>query len=128
MLLSSENEIIIRREIAFQLRYFCKELDENYIKKNIFRIVDNYFNDEDLIIKFLVFESVILNLGKFNEDIFIQNIIDKIHLVFESKTSENFEFQVKIMNSIFDECFKEKNYGKHFLNLSKFFFKVKAKY
>ena len=89
MLLSSENESIIRNEISFHLRYFCFELDQAYIRKNIYKIVDSYLNDEDINCRFLTYETVIINLEKFTENSLFQCILNKVKNSLENKIVEN---------------------------------------
>ena len=44
IMLTSEPDRMIRNEISYQLKYFIKGLDENYLKKNMFKIVIFFYN------------------------------------------------------------------------------------
>ena len=124
MLLSSENESIIRNEISFHLRYFCFELDQAYIRKNIYKIVDSYLNDEDINCRFLTYETVIINLEKFTENSLFQCILNKVKNSLENKIVENYKHQLNLIIVIIEKCMNELSFGKNFIQLVKNFFKV----
>ena len=127
MILSSDSDKIIRIEVAYNLRFLCKELDENFIKKNLIKTIDNYLNDEDPRIKSEVFIAIICNFNKFqNDKNFIYNFIQKINLFFDD--NNDYDILTKIFKSIVEEYFdKLSNYAKQnkiFYNLVKTFLKV----
>ena len=127
MILSSDSDKIIRMEVAYNMRFICKELDENFIKRNLLKTIDGYLNDEDPSIKSEVFTSIIWNFNKFQEDKnFINNFIQKINLFFDD--NNEYQILVKIFKSIVGEYFdKLKHYNtknKNFYNLVKTFLKV----
>ena len=127
MILSSDSDKIIRTEIAYNIRFICKELDDNFIKKNLFKTIESYLNDEDPKIKSEVFTAIICNFNKFQDDKnFINNFIQKINLFFDDNSE--YEILVKIFRSIvgeyFDKLTKYNNKNKNFYNLVKTFLKV----
>ena len=127
MILSSDSDKIIRIEVAYNLRFLCKELDENFIKKNLIKTIDNYLNDEDPRIKSEVFIAIICNFNKLqNDKNFIYNFIQKINLFFDD--NNDCDILTKIFKSIVEEYFdKLSNYAKQnkiFYNLVKTFLKV----
>jgi hypothetical protein len=127
MILSSDSDKIIRIEVAYNLRFLCKELDENFIKKNLIKTIDNYLNDEDPRIKSEVFIAIICNFNKFqNDKNFLYNFIQKINLFFDD--NNDYDILTKIFKSIVEEYFdKLSNYAKQnkiFYNLVKTFLKV----
>ena len=127
MILTSDTDRIIRMEVAYNLRFICKELDEKFIKVNLLKTIDNYLNDEDPKIKSEVFTSIIWNFNKFQDDKnFINNFIQKINLFFDD--NKNYEILVRIFQGIigeyFDKLSKYNNKNKNFYNLVKTFLKV----
>ena len=127
MILSSDSDRIIRMEVAYNLRFMCKELDENFIKKNLLKTIDSYLNEEDPKIKSEVFTSIIWNFNKFQDDKnFINIFIQKINLFFDDNSG--YEILVKIFKGIigeyFDKLSKYNNMNKNFYNLVKTFLKV----
>jgi hypothetical protein len=127
MILSSDSDKIIKIEVAYNLRFICKELDENFIKKNLLKTIDSYLNDEDPRIKSEVFIAIIWNFNKFqNDKNFINNFIQKINLFFDD--NNDYDTLTKIFKSIVEEYFDKLNtYAKQnkiFYNLVKTFLKV----
>jgi hypothetical protein len=127
MILSSDADKIIKIEVAYNLRFICKELDENFIKKNLLKTIESYLNEEDPKIKSEVFNSIICNFDKFqNDKNFIINFIQKLNLFFDD--TNDYEILEKIFKNIVYEYFdKLNNYvnkSKIFYNLVKTFLKV----
>ncbi len=130
MILSSDSEKVIRMEAAYNMRYICQELDENFIKRNLLKTIESYVNDDDSIIKTEVFISIIWNFKKFQDESvinFINNYIQKINMFFDN--SNEFTLLTKIFYSIIEEYFdKLASYNlsnRNFYNLVKTFLKVK---
>ena len=130
MILSSDSDKIIRMEVAYNFRFICKELDENFIKRNLLKTIDGYLNDDDPSIKSEVFTSIIVNFNKFQDDKnFTNNLIQKINLFFDD--NNEYDILVKIFKSIvgeyFDKLSKFTNQNKNFYNLVKTFLMVIVK-
>lgn len=130
MILSSDPDKIIRMEVAYNMRFICKELDDNFIKRNLLKTIEGYINDDDPKIKTEVLISIIWNFNKFQDEsllYFINNFIQKLNMFFDH--SNDFNLLVKIFNSILIEYFdKLRNYNltnKNFYNLVKTFLKVR---
>jgi len=116
-------------EAAYNMRFVCKELDVNFIKRNLLKTIEGYVNDEDPKIKAEVFISIIWNFNKFQDESFINfmnNYIQKQNMFFDN--TNDFSLLVKIFNSIIIEYFdKLTSYNlnnKNFYNLVKTFLKV----
>jgi len=129
MILSSDSEKVIRMEAAYNMRFICRELDENFIKRNLLKTIESYVNDDDPKIKSEVFISIIWNFKKFQDDTmlnFMNNYIQKLNMFFDN--SNEFSSMLKIFNSILQEYFdKLSSYNlnnKNFYNLVKTFLKV----
>jgi len=129
MILSSDSDKIIRMEAAYNMRFICKELDENFIKRNLLKTIEGYVNDEDQKIKSEVFISILWNFNKFNDESiinFMNNFIQKLNMFFDN--TYEFSLLLKIFNCIINEYF-DKLYAynltnKNFYNLVKTFLKV----
>ena len=125
MILSSDSERIIRLETAYNMRFICKELDENFIKRNLIKTIESYVNDEDQRIKIEVFLSIILNFNKFQDESissFLSNFIQKINFFFDY--SNDFPMMLKIFNAIVKEYFDRlKIYN---MNNKSFYFLIKT--
>jgi len=150
MILSSDSDRVIRIETAFNLRFICKELEENFIKRNLHKTIENYLSEEDPIIKTEVFNSVICNFKKFFfEDSnlnFLTLLLNKITQFMENSNSYNMVYKIytNIVNEYFDgfreyNNFSANNYSngkgvsnvssannsnKSFLNIIKIFLRV----
>ena len=122
LLLSSENEMLIRNEISYQFRFFFKEFDENFIRKNFFKIVENYLNENENMCVFLTFESVLINFSKFADLNFLTNLNKILSSIFLSSIPDYYELQVKIIFCIL-EFRKEASGNKEFVNFVKTFLK-----
>ncbi len=129
MILSSDSDRVIRLEAAYNMRFICKELDDNFIKRNLLKTIEGYINDEDPKIKTEVFISIIWNFKKFQDDSlinFMNNFIQKLNMFFDN--SNDFTLLVKIFNSIiveyFDNLTSYNLNNKNFYNLVKTFLKV----
>lgn len=131
MILSSDSEKIIRTEVAYNLRFICKELEENFIKRNLLKTIEAYTQDEDPNIKSETFISIISNFNKFQDDRnFTNNFIQKLNLFFDDVNE--FKILVKIFKGIVGEFFDKlntyNNSNKNFYNLVKTFLKVNIKF
>jgi len=151
MILSSDSDRLIRIETAFNLRFICKELEENFIKRNLLKTIENYLSEDEAIIKTEVFNSVICNFKKFFYDDsnlqFLSLLLNKITHFMENSNNYNMVYKIYmiIVNEYFDG-FKEfnnfsanrynsennnngnvasaNNNNKSFLNIVKIFLKV----
>ena len=123
IMLSSDTEKLVKYEISYHFRFILKELDELYIKKNLFRIMDGYLSDEDINLKVLIYESILMNLRNINDEGFNIMFSEKIEKNFEDEYEDNIKSQVNIVKVILRESFKNKNIGKYFIKGIKNFFK-----
>lgn len=127
MILSTDSEKIIRMEVAYNLKFICRELEENFIKKNLLKTIDTYLNEDDPKIKSQVFICIICNFNKFQDDKnLINNFFQKINIFFDN--INDYEILNQIFKSIvveyFDKLNKYNNKNKNFYNLVKTFLKV----
>jgi len=122
LLLSSENEMLIRNEISYQFRFFFKEFDENFIRKNFLKIVENYLNENENMCVFLTFESILINFSKFADPNFLTILNKILSSIFLSNIPESFDLQVKIIFCIL-EYRKEVIGNKEFVNFIRTFLK-----
>lgn len=64
MILSSDSEKLIRLEIAFNLKFVIERVDTLNLKSKIIKIVENYFNDSFIKVKFETFKAVLINFER----------------------------------------------------------------
>lgn len=107
MILSSDIDISIRIEIAFNLRFICQELDGNFIKRNLLKTIENYLNEDNFIVKAEALISVIRNFKKFHDESnsnFINFFMQKLTNFFEMNNNYNLSYEVflTIINEYFD--------------------------
>lgn len=89
LLLGEDSERSIRYEISYHLRYifsvikeYVKDVNEKKQKmESIVGIVKNYFSDNDILMRSLLIESLIINIECFEEE-FIQYLHKQIILLF----------------------------------------------
>ncbi len=150
MILSSDSERLIRIETAFNLRFICKELEENFIKRNLLKTIENYLSEEEPSIKTEVFNSVICNFKKFFFDDsnlnFLTLLLNKIMQFMENSNNyymvykiymiivneyfdglrdyNNFSANSHTSGSVYDNVSSANNSNKSFLNIIKTFFRV----
>ena len=124
MILSSDSDKIVRQEVAYHMKYLCMELEESYIRKNVLKVIDNYLNDGDIIIRTAMIVSILSTIpNKLNDEFIITNNANKIQYIFDTDSSNNDiqRTQIIIFKSLVNEINRYGNIEKNFNNLIKFF-------
>ena len=105
MILSSDCERSIKLEVAFNIRFIIREyLDDKYIKHNFIRLFETYLNEDDLFLKTETFISILLNLKRINDDIYVLNAVGKIANLIEGNSSPaDFNHLVKVYDFLVEE-------------------------
>jgi hypothetical protein len=111
----------IKRDNNYELQYYdycsIKELSPRYnFKDNIFRLMDNLYNDENLYISILCKENIVLN----NKILYFQiNIIKSLNFFIENLIQYNLtKYIYEIPFNFFDNIKKNNNWNiKEFNNL-----------
>ncbi len=124
MILSSDTDKIVRQEIAYHMKFLCRELDESYLRKNVLKVIDNYLNDADFIIRSSIICSILSNIPyKINEDHIISNCVNKMQYLFETE-SLNIEIkrtQMTVFSCLIREISRYGTLEKYFNTLIKIF-------
>lgn len=128
LILTGDSELAIRLEVAYQLRHILKEIDEGLIQKKFYKILENYINDDDMVVKSETIISILLNIDKFITDLdqeFIEEFVKTIHYLFEVDylTSERFKFVKKVFDCLVKKIYDNSITSKDFHNLVKIYLK-----
>jgi hypothetical protein len=108
MILSGDNDISIRIETAFNLRFICLNLDGSFIKRNLLKTIESYLKEDNNIIKAEVLISIIRIFKKiYNEEAdlnFIGFFMEKLSNFIEVNNNYNLSFYIflTIINEYFD--------------------------
>ena len=128
-MLSSDCERVIKLEVAYNLRFLIRDtLDEKFIKQNFIRLVEAYISEDDLFLKTEIFISVMMNFKKYNDDVFISGITQKIANLIENNSNiSDFGQIIKIFDFLIieNESLIKSNVAKNLYNIIKLFIKVK---
>ncbi len=129
MMLSSDCERVIKLEVAYNIRFIIRDtLDEKFIKQNFIRLVEAYISEDDLFLKTEIFISVMMNFKKYNDDVFISGITQKIANLIENNSNiSDFGHIIKIFDFLIieNESLIKSNVAKNLYNIIKLFIKVK---
>ena len=94
MILSSDTDKGVRTEVAYHIRFLCQELEESYIRKNVLKLIDNYLNDPDFLIRTAIITSILTLIpNKISDDFTIQNCVNKVLYIFDTESFNNAEIQ-----------------------------------
>lgn len=116
MILSSDIDNSIRIETAYNLRFICKELDGNYIKRNLLRTIESHLREENNIIKAEVLISVMRIFKKIYDDSnaqFINFFMERLSNFIDTNNNYNLSFEVflALISEYFDSLKEYINSG-----------------
>ena len=63
LILSSDSEVAVKIEVSFQLQYLLSKMDKGIITKNIFKLLDTYFLENDSTLKCSLMMTYIKNIN-----------------------------------------------------------------
>ena len=118
--------------MAYNLRFIIRDtLDEKFIKQNFIRLIDTYTSEDDIFLKTEIFISVMMNFKKYNDDVLISGITQKIaNLVENNNNVSDFVHIIKVFEFLIveNESLIKSNVAKNIYNIIKLFIKVKIIY
>jgi hypothetical protein len=105
MILSSDCERSIKLEVAFNIRFIIREyLDDKYIKHNFIRLFETFLNEDDLFLKTETFISILLNLKRINDEVYVVNAVGKIaNLIDGNSSPADFNHLVKVFDFMVED-------------------------
>ena len=128
LILSSDSEVAVKIEASFQLQYLIPKMDKGIITKNIFKLIDIYFLENDSRLKCSLMMTYIKNINIIKDvadKFFITNLVGKqIKLQKEEENKTNFAIYKDLIDCLLMECTKDISNSKIFIDFFKIYIKV----